>query len=216
MGTGADVWHEERLSPELVRPLVGEAVGDCAFVLTDGTAMLHRGADRLEAAPGPGLSAALRRQFRLDTALCLPVRADDLDAWLIIPGRDEGSAEDFLVGAVASARISAAFQRAAAREALHRAAAAEDRLRLGRDLHDGILQSLAGAVLKLQAALRREEVPPALAADIAQLCDLLAAEQRELRGFITRLRPDAAAPASVEDTELAPELEHLVAALGVQ
>jgi signal transduction histidine kinase len=71
-------------------------------------------------------------------------------------------------------------------------------------------------VLKLQAALRREGAPPALAADIAQVCDLLAAEQRELRGFITRLRPDAGVPAAAEDAELAPELEHLVAALRVQ
>jgi signal transduction histidine kinase len=207
--------REQRLSPEEIGPVVSEAVGNSPFVLVEGMALVHRGGDVLEPLPGAALSPALCRRLGIRTALCLPVRTEELEAWLVIPGRDSGSAEDFLIGAVATARIAAAFQRAAAQDALLRAAAAEDRLRLGRDLHDGILQSLAGAVLKLQAALQRETPPPALAASVTEVCELLAAEQRELRAFIKRLRPEAPAAASA-DVELASELEHLAQALRVQ
>ncbi|GGG44023.1 two-component sensor histidine kinase [Caldovatus sediminis] len=208
-------FREERLSPDEIGPVVSEAVGHSPFVLAEGMAMVHRGGDVLEPLPEVPLSPALRRRLGIDTALCLPVRAEELEAWLVIPGRDSGSAEDFLIGAVATARIAAAFQRAAAQDALLRAAAAEDRLRLGRDLHDGILQSLAGAVLKLQAALRRETPPPGLAASVTEVCELLAAEQRELRAFINRLRPEPGA-VTLAEVELAPELERVVLALQVQ
>ncbi|MBX6376324.1 MAG: hypothetical protein IRZ13_19120 [Acetobacteraceae bacterium] len=208
--------REERFSPDEIGPVVSEAVGHSPFVLAEGMALVHRGGDVLEPLPGAGLSPELCRRLRIDTALCLPVRAEEFEAWLVIPGRDSGAVEDFLIGAVATARIAAAFQRAAAQDALLRAAAAEDRLRLGRDLHDGILQSLSGSVLKLQAALQRENPPPGLAASVAEVCELLAAEQRELRAFIDRLRPETASAAAPAEVELAPELERLALALQVQ
>jgi signal transduction histidine kinase len=71
----------------------------------------------------------------------------------------------------------------------------EDRLRVSRDLHDGVLQALTGIRLELQdiAAANASQSPVQdrlLAAERA-----LAVEQRELRRLIDSLRPD---PAIVE------------------
>jgi signal transduction histidine kinase len=68
----------------------------------------------------------------------------------------------------------------------------EERIRVARDLHDGILQSLTGIRLELQhVAARRRDAAQLPAAD-ARLGDLetaIATEQRELRRLIDDLRP---------------------------
>lgn len=72
----------------------------------------------------------------------------------------------------------------------------EDRLRVSRDLHDGVLQSLTGIRLELQdIAADCIGLPPTharlLAAERA-----VAIEQRELRRFIGGLKPDGELPST--------------------
>lgn len=83
---------------------------------------------------------------------------------------------------------------------LQQVAVREDRIRVARDLHDGVLQSLTGIRLQLQAVAAR----PASATDTADhllaLERAIAIEQRELRRFIEALkpsRPRAQAPADL-------------------
>lgn len=75
-------------------------------------------------------------------------------------------------------------QLALARQA-HEAAVAEERVRLARDLHDGVIQSLGGAALRLEAARRLLARDPAAADELlVETQDLLASEQQDLRSFI--------------------------------
>src|SRR2546426_401632 len=68
---------------------------------------------------------------------------------------------------------------------LRQAAATEERVRLSRDLHDGVLQSLTGAALKLETAQRLLDKQPAAARQrLAETQHLIADEQRNLRLFI--------------------------------
>jgi signal transduction histidine kinase len=71
--------------------------------------------------------------------------------------------------------------------------ASEERIRLARDLHDGVLQSLTGIrfeLLALQGAVRAGD--EAAVGRIHALERALAMEQRELRYFIGGLKPAAA------------------------
>jgi signal transduction histidine kinase len=67
-------------------------------------------------------------------------------------------------------------------------AAGEERIRLARDLHDGVLQSLTGIRLELRAAATSLEGPSARDRLLA-IERALAIEQRELRLFIGGLKP---------------------------
>jgi signal transduction histidine kinase len=207
-----------RLPPGIVDPPVPGFLAEASFLASGDAALVHRGGGRLEVwrGPEPAINEALRRRCGVDSALCFPVRTDEVEGWLLIPDRHEATAEDFVTGGVVAARIAIVFQRAAARNVLREATAAEDRLRLSRDLHDGVLQALSGAALKLQAALREHVVPPGLQARIGEVGALLAAEQRELRGFITRLRPESGSVASEASVELAGYLDQLAGALRLQ
>ena len=98
-----------------------------------------------------------------------------------------------IVGGVIAARLDAFFLT----EQLRQASATEERIRLARDLHDGVLQSFTGIALRLAAIRRMMDSDPAAA--IAALEDtqrMLASEQRDLRFFIQELKPAAAAPES--------------------
>jgi signal transduction histidine kinase len=74
-------------------------------------------------------------------------------------------------------------------------AAGEERIRVARDLHDGVLQSLTGVRLELQAmAASAASDPPEKTHDrLLAIERALAIEQRELRFFIEDLKPAAMA-----------------------
>ena len=75
--------------------------------------------------------------------------------------------------------------RAAQREAVH-----EERLRVARDLHDGLLQSFTGVVLQLETVHDMIDKNPARAQQlITDVQGMIMADQRELRSYVEQLRP---------------------------
>jgi len=73
---------------------------------------------------------------------------------------------------------------------MRKAAGDEERMRLARDLHDGVLQTLTGTALQLQTAERLIDRDPTEArAVLGAVQHTIADEQRDLRFFIQELRP---------------------------
>ena len=78
------------------------------------------------------------------------------------------------------------------KERVERAATQGERQRLARELHDGVLQSLTGAALQLEALSRLMEADPKAAQERLRAIEALIAEQQcELRGWIEQSRPSA-------------------------
>lgn len=87
-------------------------------------------------------------------------------------------------------------------------AAGEERIRVARDLHDGVLQSLTGIRLEIRAVgTAADESAPDLRDRLFALERALAIEQRELRLFIGGLKPAPDAPGG--DTTLSSRLHAL-------
>lgn len=85
----------------------------------------------------------------------------------------------------------------------------DEHARFARNLHDGILQALAGAAFQLEAASRLVGGDPdAARARIKAASELIAAEQRELRSLIQTLRP-AGGASLASASEVAAALEKL-------
>ena len=73
---------------------------------------------------------------------------------------------------------------------LEQAGASDERARLARELHDGVLQSLTGAALQLEALARlMGEGPSEVRRRLREIEMLIIAEQRELRTWIHDLQP---------------------------
>jgi signal transduction histidine kinase len=90
----------------------------------------------------------------------------------------------------------------------------EDRMRVSRDLHDGVLQALTGIRLELQDLAQDSTGRPAAQERLLAAERALALEQRELRRFIEGLKPDVARPRDAGS--LVAELQDLTSRLSVE
>jgi signal transduction histidine kinase len=96
--------------------------------------------------------------------------------------RDEQLLEQF----AAQASLSLAHERA--QTDLHRLSLIEDRERIGRDLHDTVIQRLFATGLSLQATVRRADHDPELAARLNRAVDEIDETVREIRSTIFALQ----------------------------
>ncbi len=106
-------------------------------------------------------------------------------------------------------RVMADISRFFSKSKVQRDAVEDERTRLARDLHDGVLQTLTGVTLQLEHASRLIATDPDGArAHLMTIGNLIAAEQRELRTFIDRLKL-VAGKSLASSAELATALEKL-------
>jgi PAS domain S-box-containing protein len=78
-----------------------------------------------------------------------------------------------------------------ARENLKRLAVLEDRARISRELHDGVIQSLFGAGMMLEAISGTEDVSPPTRDGIARVATMIDNTMVDVRSYIFDLRPSA-------------------------
>ncbi len=132
--------------------------------------------------PEGGFDPALIAPWQVQGGLFAAIGSDTLSAWLLLPDA-EGSADAPLLRALAP-QLIAAFAEAGAAWAWQAAQADGARLEVARDLHDGVLQFLAGLALQLKIIARQAGNPEAISRRIEALEVALRAEQAELRRFV--------------------------------
>ena len=95
---------------------------------------------------------------------------------------------------VVAREIGNSLDRLYVAEGMRQLALREDRMRVSRDLHDGVLQALTGIRLDLQDLAQDSAVQPAAHDRLLAAERALATEQRELRRFIDGLKPEVTQP----------------------
>lgn len=143
---------------------------------------------------------------------------EDRPEWNAVtrPAHDQAPFEDDVFVGSAARLVTADLTKFHASERVQVETMREERRRFARDIHDGILQALTGAAMQLEAASQLIEADPRAARACVQgVCDLIAAEQRELRLLIRKTGP-AAQNSSVSISELAAVLEKVRDRIGQQ
>ena len=185
------------LLPTTGRPPVDSMQAGVAFAFRAGATRSQRYdlAGNLTEVDQPLLDAEQAGLWQIRDAVVAAVRGEALTGWLVIP--KAAVDEDLYIAHALAVKIAGLLDQATATEKLRAAAASEERVRVAHDLHDGILQFLAGLSLQLKLMERANGSDPASVADrIAQLQTALQREQRDLRAFITAIRPRTP-PASI-------------------
>ena len=132
----------------------------------------------------PGIAAAIQPS----EGLAVPVRTGTGEGQLYLEGMRGLSTDHIDLGEQLAVDLVAHFQRHALLQAAAEGAEARSRLALARDLHDSVVQFLAGAAFRLEAMKRSEASGRKLEPDLNELKKLMMQEQGELRAFITALR----------------------------
>ena len=122
--------------------------------------------------------------------VALPIRSDPGDGLLVLGGIDQLCTDFIEFGDSITAAVSAHIQRHALLAAIKEGVGARARLSLARDLHDGIVQFLAGATFRIEAIKRSINIGERPARELQELKELLLQEQQELRSAIGALRSD--------------------------
>lgn len=124
-------------------------------------------------------------------------------------GEQEFSADDQRLVEMFALHAGIAIENARLHEQVQRLAVIEERERIGRDLHDGIIQSIYAVTLSLEDVAQLFEEAPDEAARLVEIAiDSLQRTTREIRDFVFALRPGL-----LEDDSLAGALGRLAADL---
>jgi len=141
----------------------------------------------------------------------LDIAGDVVRGQLLLLDRAEMVGEELALSEIVARLVASRLDQFCLMQEYRRMAVAEERVRVGRDLHDSILQSLTGAALQLKTVARVMERDPERARDrIAEIQEIIAADQRELRWFIDQLQERAQLSTEGEPYDIAARLKFLV------
>ena len=200
----AERFESSRESPDAFGTVVAEPLERSSFACGDVTRprcdVLQRVPGGFRFWTGKPLDGRFRERYAVKSVLVLRLSTDTIDGRLFALDRRGYSDDDLLLGDVVARLVAGALELQALVEQLREAAAGEERLRLARELHDGVLQSLTAASLHAQRA--RQAIAtnrPDAEQRLAMVEETILSEHQALRLAIADLQPGASSDRSTVD-----------------
>ena len=182
------------------------------FDIARNRALTHRAERRSHFFPATeGVDATLAAEADVNSGLAVPLQMETGKGLMLLGGIDGLSTDYIEVAQHIASAIAAHIQQHALLTAVEQSAVASARLGLSRDLHDSIVQFLAGATFRIEAISRSAKSGSDVGADLRELKRLLLEEQQELRSAIGTMRKE-----EVALPQLAKDLNTLCARLARQ
>jgi signal transduction histidine kinase len=145
---------------------------------------------------GQALPAHVQQTFGMRSVIGVRLLGERVRGRLFLLEIPDATSDDLVMAALLARQVESRLEDRVTARQLGAAAAAEERAQLARDVHDGVLQSLAGIRLQLEAARRLITAQPDGAENVLlEVEDVVAAEHRGLRrmvSFLQRVEPDDA------------------------
>ena len=186
--------HYSREAPDTFGMLVAEPLAGtdffCKNLLTPDSVVLHSSASGWQRWQGKPIVPELQRRFALKAVLSLALHGKHVEGRLFGLDKARMDSDDLVLGAIVARQTASKLDHFYLLNQLQQAAAVEERVRLARDLHDGLLQSLTGTALQLQTVHRMMEREPQAARErLEDIQQTISVEQRNLRSHIRQLKP---------------------------
>lgn len=183
--------EHQRLAPGHYGPIVDEISAKEPFLFDLSTGHVlrgnHRRQPRIDIAREP-LDPQFVAEHALKGGLYFPIDATEHEGHLFALEIDGPSADLLNLAAPLSGKIARGFDRLAASRTSLEAAEERARVALARDLHDHVVQLLAGTAFRLEAIRAGAAHDQPVDVPINELQEELSRGQRDLRAFITKLR----------------------------
>lgn len=169
-------------------PLVASELINASFLYDRRRkAVLYRAGSRLRDFTGDPLQPILREMADYNRLLVIPIEASSARGLVMILDPADPVNEDLAVATMVAGQVSLTIESWQLHSELRTAAASEERMRLARDLHDGVLQFLAGARLQLDL-ISHTDLSEVARERVKHMIDALGEEQRSLRAVINAMR----------------------------
>jgi signal transduction histidine kinase len=182
-----------RYPPSLLAPLVNSALEGTTFVspdpLGDDMAVTMWHPSLLTAWRGMPVHRELAPRLGARGLASAAFEVEHLKGRMFFSGAAGATPELIPLVEVVVHEAGNSLERLYLQERLHQIAIREDRIRVARDLHDGVLQSLTGIRLRLQALADEPDAQAPARDRLLALERAIAIEQREIRLFIDDLKP---------------------------
>lgn len=136
------------------------------------------------------LHPGLMQHYAINCVIGLNLNGQKLQGWLFVLDKTAMISDDLSLGILVSHQVTALMDQRLASADLLKNAAAEERLKMSRDLHDGLLQTLTGLALQLET-LRHllDRDTQAARNQLGKIQQQIVEEQRGLRNYIVKLKP---------------------------
>ena len=184
-----------RERPDVFGTLVDERLLRSSFFCDDASAptffVVYRIPGGVDSMRNQPLDPTFCERYQVKSVLAVRIAAEAIEGRLFALDRAALSIDDLLLGDIVGRLVAGALEQQALLTQLRDSAAGEERLRLARELHDGVLQALTAVGLQA-ARLRALLQDPGAEAEsrLAFLQDTIVAEQRRLRELLDELRPE--------------------------
>ena len=132
---------------------------------------------------------AFRARFIVEDVVASRFTGDTISGWLFALDQHDLTEDDLVLTDIAASLVESRLEQFYLAATVRDNAVVQERIRCARDLHDGVLQSLSGTALHLHCLhhLIEKDADAALFS-LAEVEQALAADQREMRAFIGKLR----------------------------
>jgi signal transduction histidine kinase len=131
---------------------------------------------------GPAINDSIQTRFKLSSVCSAPFSGEYCNGRVFILDRPHWENDDLTLAEIVASRLHLELEYYALSVELRETAASRERIRLARDLHDGVLQTLTGAGLQLSS------IAPSAGRDVKHKLEdirqLLLAEQQRIRAFV--------------------------------
>jgi signal transduction histidine kinase len=191
-GTSAGV---VRHAPAELEPAVPAELEGATFVSSgtagDAMAVIVSQGGRVREWDGEPVTPAIAAWLAGSGLASAPFEVERLQGRTFFSGRQHTTMELVPLLDVVAHEVGNSLERLHLHDRLQQLALREERIRVARDLHDGVLQSLTGIRLRLQSLADSLDGAASVGEHLRAVERAIAAEQRELRLFIEELKPPA-------------------------
>lgn len=154
--------------------------------------VIHWSAGRLRRRHCRPVDERLRARFEMRAVQSCRLEGEFIQGRLFSFGKDRMQIDDLIVGDLVARLAVGQLDRLYLVTQMGESAALEERLRVARDLHDNLAQTLAGTALQLRVARRLLDFDPQTARTrLEEVQYQLKRDQLEVRSMIRRLRPSS-------------------------
>jgi signal transduction histidine kinase len=188
---------EARLTREVsgvLEPLVAPALKDTNFLCRRAgrpvAPVLHTSEGGFARWRGTPLHPVVAQRFAVDAVLSVRFEATLASGRFFVLDKPEMTSDDLVLGEIVARQVAHCFGEFYMERRLAENVR-DERMRVSRELHDGVLNTLASVGLELENLLSLPEFkPPASQQRLREVQTSLEAEQRALRAVVERLRTD--------------------------